>query len=34
MMRGIRSQMSSLIGTIEEEDMKAMALGLSHRNSC
>jgi len=30
LMRGIRSQMSSLIGTIEEEDMKAMALGLSH----
>jgi len=30
LMRGIRSQMNSLIGTIEEEDMKAMALGLSH----
>jgi len=30
LMRGIRSQMNSLIGTIEEADMKAMALGLSH----
>jgi nucleolar protein 58 len=30
LMRGIRSQMNSLIDTIEEADMKAMALGLSH----
>lgn len=28
--RGIRSQMTSLISGLEEKDLKAMTLGLSH----